>query len=327
MRALLAAGAALGQTLPFAFTSSYTEYGGVPVYETRPSSSCEGYNIPIPTHPQAEVKAAQCYAKCSGGSSDPSCAGFDAAKDLEDSDALCLDAETCKSMCWNLDECVGIEMAKDMPRCFLNLWDCAGNVAMGTLNSDTGYDFLVKQVPWQSSCPLGLSVEVSGGGYNVDGTYLEEEDGIYAQVLGSARIFWKDCQWVIDKPFTPKPTLAPATCVDDVAAANFLFGLVDKTYNTHICEIAATAGYCSSIIFKGVCAATCMLDVKTCEGDNTEAAQALADIWGVKSKGCAICNEKRNPTRLASTTRSWVLSARTPARGSVGFWRRSLPTA
>merc|ERR1719174_572807 len=195
----------------------------------------------------------------------------------------------CKAMCWKLDECVGIEMSKTKDRCFLNLWECAGNIAMGTLNADTEYDFMVKQVPWQSSCPLGLSVEVSGGAFGVDGTYLEEEDGIYAQVLGSSRIFWQDCQWVIEKPTiatTPPPTQA---CVDDVAAANFLFGLVDTTYNTHICEIAFTAGYCSSIIFKGVCAATCKMDVKTCTGDNTAAAQALADIWGVKETGCKIC--------------------------------------
>jgi hypothetical protein len=291
MRALLVAGAAFGQTLPFAFTSAYTEYGGVPVYETRPSQSCLGYNIPIPSHPQDEVKEAQCYAKCSSGSSDPTCAGFDAATDLADSDALCLDVDTCKAMCWNLDECVGIEMAKDgVPRCFLNLWECAGNIAMGTLLPDSGFDFLVKQVPWQSSCPLGLSVEVNGGAFGVDGTYLEEEDGIYSQQLGNARIFWQDCQWVIEKPFKPDPTVAPETCSDDVPAANFLFGLVDATYNAHICEIAFTAGYCSSIIFKGVCAATCSLDVPTCTGDNHAAAQALADIWGVTSTGCGVCS-------------------------------------
>ena len=28
----------------------------------------------------------------------------------------------------------------------------------------------VREVPWQSSCPLGLSVEVSGGAFGVDGT-------------------------------------------------------------------------------------------------------------------------------------------------------------
>ena len=35
---------------------------------------------------------------------DPDCAGFLPGTDLADSDALCLDAEECKAMCWNLDE-------------------------------------------------------------------------------------------------------------------------------------------------------------------------------------------------------------------------------
>jgi hypothetical protein len=305
MRALLVAGAAFGQTLPFAFTSSYTEYGGVPVYETRTSKSCFGYNIPIPTHPQDEVKAAQCYATalrvgCADTPTAAGCSGYETT-DLADSDALCLDEDTCKNMCWNLDECVGIEMSKTTDRCFLNLWECAGNIAMGTLNADTAYDFMVKQVPWQSSCPLGLSVEVSGGSFSVDGTYLEEEDGIYSQVLGDARIYWEDCQWVIQKTHTPDPTVAPVVCVDDVVAANFLFGLVDSTYNTHICSLAYTAGYCSSLIFAGVCPATCAVQVATCTGDNTVAAQALADVWAVTETGCGICDTPTQSDALGFT--------------------------
>ena len=82
------------------------------------------------------------------GSTDPTCAGYISGTDMEDGDALCLDVDTCKSMCWNLDECVGIEMAKDgVPRCFLKLWECAGNIAMGTLLPDPTVDFMVKQVP------------------------------------------------------------------------------------------------------------------------------------------------------------------------------------
>ena len=47
--------------------STLIDHRCLQVYETRPSQSCLGYNIPIPSHPQGEVKDAQCYAKCSSG--------------------------------------------------------------------------------------------------------------------------------------------------------------------------------------------------------------------------------------------------------------------
>jgi len=282
--ALLLVSASAQLSTPFAFTSSYTEYGDKQVYEEREGKMCDGFDIAILKHPERMVRAEQCYSKCKTGKGEP-CDGL-LTDDKEDGDALCLTKEQCSDLCWHLDECVGFEMHKTLNRCYLKLWECAGAIAEGTLSEAKDYDFHIKQVPWQSSCPLGLSVEVSGGLYDVDGTYLEAEDGIYEAVDGDARIYWDNCQWVIQKPTTPEAKKKAAACVDDVPAANFLFGLVNMTYNEHICEIAQVAGYCTSLVFAGVCPKTCGVPVPTCTGNNDDAATALATIWEVSVVGC-----------------------------------------
>jgi hypothetical protein len=289
MRATLLAVACVAQSTPFAFTSAYTEYGATQVYELRAGEICEGFDISVTKHPQEYVKNSQCYKKCViDGSKDDACKYGLLADESDDSDALCLAEAECKDLCWNLDECVGIEMHKEKPRCFLQLWECAGAIAEGTLTASATFDMHIKQVPWQSSCPLGLSVEIDGGAYGVDGTYLEAEDGIYESVDGDARIYWDNCQWVVQKPFTPPKKKKPTVCVDHVAEANYLFGLLNGTYNDHICEIAQVAGYCSSLVFAGVCPKTCELDVPTCTGNNEDAATALATIWGLTVTGCSL---------------------------------------
>jgi hypothetical protein len=298
-------GAVLVAAVHFAPTSQYTEYGDKQVYETREGEVCPSYDINVVKHRNGELLPDQCYTVCSAGGYDDCsdkdtecqalalrCAAYDAATDLADSNALCLTLDECSSLCWGMDECIGFEAAVGKDRCFLKLWECAGDIAQNTLLADADYNFLIKQVPWQSSCPLGLTVEVEGGTHGiVEDTYTEREDGSYGAVLGDSRIYWNSCQWVIQLPVAKPHTPAPLSCHDEVEAANFLFGLVNATYNDHICEIAAAAGYCSSSIFKGVCAKTCNLGAPLCLKDNDAAANDLAAIWKVPLSGCGICAE------------------------------------
>jgi len=108
-------------------------------YRTTANSYCPGGNLPA----TGEVAAHQCYAKCSSGTcvgANCHCDGHFYGYDGETSTALCLERTACQQLCADMDTCVGIDMHKTLPRCFLNDDSCVG----ATLNTDANYDYSYK---------------------------------------------------------------------------------------------------------------------------------------------------------------------------------------
>merc|ERR1719305_296196 len=72
---------------------------------------------------------------------------------MPDSQALCLDETTCKTMCAGLDDCFGIDMHGSMNRCFLNsvvktatdTSSCEEYLVAGRLTPSPSYKLIYKQ--------------------------------------------------------------------------------------------------------------------------------------------------------------------------------------
>jgi hypothetical protein len=115
-------------------------------------SFCAGNNAGMAASPD------QCFSKCvtSSPCEGPGCFctallnGYDGP----DSDALCLGEEECLEACAGHPDCVGIDMHKELPRCFLNLKasethgvtdSCEFYVDYGRLTPSPDYNYIYKQ--------------------------------------------------------------------------------------------------------------------------------------------------------------------------------------
>jgi len=78
------------------------------------------------------------------------CGGAYTGYDTATSNALCADEDLCKHICDTYSACKSIDMAKDMPRCFLNTDDCDASDAP-TPTPDANYKLMIK-VTDQSGC-------------------------------------------------------------------------------------------------------------------------------------------------------------------------------
>jgi hypothetical protein len=70
---------------------------------------CPWVNIDVPSNPA--LVAESCFAN-------PARDGVE--DDTADSNALCAPRETCEALCLAMDECIGVDMVIDKPRCYLN---------------------------------------------------------------------------------------------------------------------------------------------------------------------------------------------------------------
>merc|ERR1719231_1307258 len=133
-------------------------------YTEEENRYCSGHNI---VDGNAQITDNLCYNKCE---TDVPCTGdhcycdgyfqgFDQA-----SGALCLPRNECEHLCSLLgDACSGVDMHKELNRCFLNSQGCASQRQDGRLGVDTSYNFLFKaldqgaparklvHVDWESS--------------------------------------------------------------------------------------------------------------------------------------------------------------------------------
>lgn len=94
------------------------------------------------------LKTHQCYSKCFAGEctgDDCFCGGLYSGYDTVDSNALCADTQMCQYMCDQLEDCVSVDMHKEIPRCFLNMKteQCTGTHAE-ELMRDPNYVLLIK---------------------------------------------------------------------------------------------------------------------------------------------------------------------------------------
>jgi hypothetical protein len=122
-----------------------------------PGSYCPGNNMDVASIPGPNRH--QCYAKCGAGvpcsGADCFCGGLMPDYDGPDSEALCLDEVTCKTVCAGLDDCFGIDMHGSMPRCFLNAVEkgpadtssCEEYLVSGKLTVLPSYNLIYKQLP------------------------------------------------------------------------------------------------------------------------------------------------------------------------------------
>jgi len=84
----------------------------------------------------------RCYHKCVGGGA--GCSGYNRGADSEGSQALCVDADTCRTLCSADEACWGIDVHGSTDRCYLNSAACAVQVSEGTLGVDPAYSLLIK---------------------------------------------------------------------------------------------------------------------------------------------------------------------------------------
>jgi len=129
-------------------------------YDNYKNKYCPGNNMDVttPAMEAAGVAQHQCYAKCvTNAPCDPSrgdcfCDGLFPGYDDEDSGALCLDKDTCLKYCGDLPDCIGIDMHRDEPRCFLNSVkkgpnddkSCNDYISEFDDLPDSNYDFILK---------------------------------------------------------------------------------------------------------------------------------------------------------------------------------------
>jgi hypothetical protein len=292
MRSLVASAGVAAAIAGFGFTSGYAK---TEAWTKSEDVVCDGYNIAPYAHPKPAVQEASCYAKCLA---DPvENAGACAIGATQDSAQICLGVTACGNLCWSLDECQSYD--SDGTTCYMNTWECASVITSGLLTVSPGFDLYAKQVPWQAECGGEMSVDVTGGDYGVDNSYVPSpsDPNVFSRTDGMFRFKWEGCDWRLQK--TIEATVDPGSaCADDVDGANFLFGLTSAVpadtnapgYDPHICARGKVAGYCSGKLFEGVCAATCGLaDLAVCWGDNSDAAAVLAEAWGVEATDCALC--------------------------------------
>jgi len=107
------------------------------VWEKKEGQYCPGNNMDMSAHKD------RCYSKCVANSPcvgvDCHCSGLLHGYDGVDSHALCLPEAECKAVCEDLEDCYGIDMANDAPRCFLN------GVTKGTLDDGSCEEYIVDQ--------------------------------------------------------------------------------------------------------------------------------------------------------------------------------------
>jgi hypothetical protein len=117
------------------------------------SSYCKGNNLGKADMKAKDYTANSCYSKCkdaSGASLATDCAGYSKHVDTsEDSQALCVSEEQCRTICNSQSTCFGIDMYKYGPRCYLNLegagtTGCSNQYASSSLGVSAAYDFLAK---------------------------------------------------------------------------------------------------------------------------------------------------------------------------------------
>jgi hypothetical protein len=291
MRGLVASAGVAAAIAGFGFTSGYAD---TEAWTDYPGKVCDGYNIAPYAHPKLAVSSASCYAQCAAGNQAACAVGA-----TPDSATVCLGVTACGKLCWSLDECQSYDSKDDGSLCYLNTWDCAAVTTSGGLTTSAGYTMFAKQVPWQAECGGEMSVDVAGGDYGVDNSYVPSttDPDVFTREDGVFRLKWAGCDWRLQK--SVEATVDPGSaCADDVDGANFLFGLATSVpadtskqgYDPHICARGKVAGYCSGALFEGVCAATCGLaDLAKCWGDNDAAAAVLADAWAVEATGCDLC--------------------------------------
>jgi hypothetical protein len=122
-----------------------------------PGAYCAGNNMDVVGIP--EVNRHQCFAKCASPfpcvGADCFCDGLMQGYDKADSQALCLDEATCKTVCAGIDDCFGIDMHTTKNRCFLNsalktpadTYSCEELTVNGMLTVFPTYKFIYKQKP------------------------------------------------------------------------------------------------------------------------------------------------------------------------------------
>jgi hypothetical protein len=107
------------------------------VWEKKEGQYCPGNNMDMSAHKD------RCYSKCVANSPcvgvDCHCSGLLHGYDGADSNALCLPEAECRAVCEDLEDCYGIDMANDAPRCFLN------GVTKGTLDDGSCEEYIVDQ--------------------------------------------------------------------------------------------------------------------------------------------------------------------------------------
>jgi hypothetical protein len=123
-------------------------------YETKPSAFCEE-NIQISSLGDIAMeghmrspKLHLCYNKCIAQDcegDDCFCGGAYTGYDTASSNALCADEDLCQHLCDSFEECKSIDMAKDMPRCFLNVDDCDASDPP-TSTPDANYNLMIKVI-------------------------------------------------------------------------------------------------------------------------------------------------------------------------------------
>jgi hypothetical protein len=102
------------------------------LYQTNEGKYCPFQNVL-----QSKVDEYRCVTKCPNAA-DPGCEGTDSLL-LPDSDALCLPREECEELCTSLAGCMGIDMHKRLPRCYLNAV-CDPEI----VQEDGNYQLLIK---------------------------------------------------------------------------------------------------------------------------------------------------------------------------------------
>jgi hypothetical protein len=144
---------------------------------------CAGNNMPTSGDKN------QCFSKCGAGCKGNSCfcGGLLQGYDGPDSDALCLDEETCLEVCASKEDCVGIDMHSTLPRCFLNLKasspsgaeeSCEFYVDYGKLTTDPDYSYMYKQAE--------LGRRLGGVGVDPSSDLAKSWEAIGAQVKAAS---------------------------------------------------------------------------------------------------------------------------------------------
>ena len=138
----------------------------------------------------------KCSSKCGGDLSSSLCQGYLPTQDGNSSVsshkslALCLEEDQCKQACDQTDGCYGIDMNREIPRCYLNSAACAKSVEQA-LGADCKYDFLVKNHTghvgvMQKSCEQDTSVRFSLNGPPLKtGSYKVHFNHLNSQYLSS----------------------------------------------------------------------------------------------------------------------------------------------
>jgi hypothetical protein len=103
------------------------EYIAPNTYGTIAEVYCPGRNFDKYTlgHHAAHLCYKKCIVEAPCDSDDCFCEGLNDGQDGLDSEALCLSEALCRATCDRLDDCVGIDMHGERPRCYLNRggWD------------------------------------------------------------------------------------------------------------------------------------------------------------------------------------------------------------